>query len=323
LYAAAAHGHESWIESNAGPCMINGWLEHQVDQLWLDLESPDAAALEYLRERFQLHPLAVEECDHTGVRPKIEEFDGHLYIVLHGVNHNEGQDRLDPVEFRFFLKRDLLITIHDKPSRSIRKAQDRLKQDPHLLERSGVDSVLHLIVDAVVDHYFPILEGLEARLEKLEGEVFHRPNPSVLEELLTLQRKFLRLQRVIHPQLDILGALSSGRFGEIDAADTAYFRDVYDHLQRISDRLHVAREMLAGAMQCYLSQISNRNNGVMKSLAVLATILLPATLLTNMLSMNIQHLPGRDGPETFWIVLGVSSATSAVLLAALHRLRWL
>jgi magnesium transporter len=323
MYAAVVHEGKTRIETGAAPRVLNAWIERGPENLWIDLLDPSAEDLAYLQEQFRLHPLAVEECDHSGVRPKIEEFENHLYLVLHGINHNEGQDQLNTVEFKIFLWRNHLITVHDKPSSSIRGTIERLQRDPQLLSRGGVDKVLHYIADAVVDHYFPILEGLEAQVERLEGDIFKRHSEGLLEEMLHLQRQLLTLQRLIHPQLDILGTLSSGRFSEIDAADLAYFRDVYDHLCRINDRVHVSREMLSGSMQCYLSQVSNRTNNVMKSLAVLATLALPVTFLTSLLGMNLQHLPGRDSPVTFWLVAAASALLSFVVVYLLRRLRWL
>lgn len=323
MYVAGVYEGRTKSDAKAVPRLLSGWLERGPEQLWLDLLAPTAEDLSYLRERFQLHPLAVEECDHSGVRPKIEQFDDHLYLVLHGINHNEGADSLNTVEFKIFIRRGLLITVHDKPSRSVRALQDRLQREPQLLPKKGVDTILHHITDEVVDHYFPILESFEARVERIEVEVFRNPTEELLEEMLGLQRRFLTLHRVIHPQLDILGALASGRYPEIDAADLPYFRDVYDHLQRIADRLQIAREMLSGAMQCYLSHASNRMNAVMKSLAILATVVLPASFVTSLLGMNLEHLPGREAPETFWLVAGFSLGASALLILVLKRLRWL
>jgi magnesium transporter len=323
MYAAAVYEGKTKSDGKAVPRLLTGWLEHSPEQLWIDLQEPTTDELAFVRDRFHLHPLAIEECDHAGVRPKIEEFEDHIYVVLHGINHNEGADVLDTVEFKFFLRRGLLITVHDKSSRSIRAVQERLGREPQLLPKRGVDTVLHHIVDAVIDHYFPILEAYEERLERIESAIFREPTTELLEEMLVLQRRFLTLHRIIQPQLDILGALSSGRFDEIEEADLAYFRDVYDHLQRIAERLHVAREMLSGAMQCYLSQSSNRMNAVMKSLAILATVLLPASFVTSLLGMNLDHLPGRNAPETFWLVAGLSISASALLVLVLKRLRWL
>ncbi|MFN3651465.1 MAG: magnesium/cobalt transporter CorA [Armatimonadota bacterium] len=323
MYAAAVHEGKTRHEARVTSRLLSGWLEHAPEQLWIDLPEPTAEQLSELGERFGLHPLALEECDHTGVRPKIEQFERHLYLVLHGINHNEGADALDTVEFKIFLWKGHLVTVHNKPSSSIRATQERLQRDPRFLTRGGVDTVLHHIVDAVVDHYFPILERLEAELDQIEEQLFQDGGTELLERMLQLQRRFLTVQRLIHPQLDVLGALSSGRFPEVESEDLAYFRDVYDHLQRIHERVQVSREMLTGAMQCYLTQVSNRTNNVMKGLAVLATVALPATFLTSFLGMNLEHLPGRGSPTTFWLVIGFALLLSAAVLAALRRLRWL
>ncbi|MDQ3813998.1 MAG: magnesium/cobalt transporter CorA [Armatimonadota bacterium] len=323
LYLAAARDGQTSIDAEAAPRGVDRWLEQNPAEVWIDLLAPTAESLAYIKDRFNLHPLAIEECDHSGVHPKIEQFENHLYIVLHGINNNPGEDQLNTVEFKFFLRRNLLISVHDKPSSSVRGTQERLERDRQLLSRGGVDTVFHRIVDTIIDHYFPILEDLEAQLLRLESEIFRDPSDQHLEEMMALQRKLLTLHRIIHPQQDILGALSSGRFPEIEAADVAYFRDVYDHLQRIGDRIQIAREMLTGAMQCYLSQVANRTNTVMKSLAILATIVLPVTFLTSLLGMNLQYFPGRESPATFWLVIAVSAVVSVASFVSFRRARWL
>jgi magnesium transporter len=323
MFAAAVSEGRTRTDEKAASRVLSGWLERQPEQIWIDLLAPSAEDLTFLRDRFGLHPLALEECDHAGVRPKIEQFDDHLYLVLHGINHNQGSDALDAVEFKFFLRKGQLITVHDKPSRSIKRMQERVQKEPQLLPKQGVDTVLHHIVDAMVDHYFPIIEAFEDQLERIEQEVFTNLTSELLEEMLGLQRKLLTVHRTIQPQLDILGALSSGRYAVIDPDDIAYFRDVYDHLQRIGERLQIARDMLATAMQCYLSNTSNRMNSVMKSLAILATVLLPASFITSLLGMNLEHLPGRSDPATFWLVAIVSVAASGGLVALLRSLKWL
>jgi len=323
MYAAAVYDGKTRTDAQLSPRTLQGWLERQPQQLWLDLLSPDAEQLAVLRDRFDLHPLAVEECDHTGVRPKIEDFPQHLYIVLHGINHNKGEDRLDTIEFKIFLWAGHLITVHDQPSSSIRATQERLQRDAQFMSRQGVDSILHHICDAVIDHYFPIIEEWEERLAAFETAVFRQPQESVLEEMLAMQRGILTLHRLIQPQLDILGNLSSGRYRAIEKADVAYFRDIYDHLQRINDRIQIIREMLAYSMQCYLSQVSNRMNAVMKSLAVIGALTLPASFLASLFGMNIEHLPGRTHPLTFLVVALASALLSGIALAVLRRLKWL
>ncbi|MBI3910679.1 MAG: magnesium/cobalt transporter CorA [Armatimonadetes bacterium] len=322
MYLATTYQGKSRIEPKANLRIARAWCEQPADHLWIDVEAPTAEELAFLQSQFQLHPLAVEECDHTGVRPKIEEFPGHLYMVIHGMNHNPGANRLDTVEFKFFLTRGRLITIHNAPSSSICVTQERLAKDPQFMAR-GVDNVLHQIIDVVIDHYFPVLEAMEDRVEQLEVTVFKNPGQEVLEAILDLRRESLKLQRLIQPQLDLLGALASGRFSEVDPPEVAYFRDVYDHVLRINDRLHAIRDSLGGTMDCYLSTTSNRMNEIMKTLTVVATVVLPVTFLTSLLGMNYEHLPGKEDPVAFWWVAGLSLLVSSGIFYALHRARWL
>lgn len=311
------------LEENAGRSQLAGWLERGPEHLWLDLTAPTTDDLRFLQDRFQLHPLALEECDHSGVRPKIEEFEDHLYIVFHGLNHNPGQELLSTVEFKIFLRRGLLITLHDQPSTSVSGAFARLQKSPGNLPRLGVDTILQQILDLAVDHYFPLLDQLEDRVESLEEAIFAEPRSGLLQEILGLQRQLLQLGRLLNPQLEILAALASGRFQEVDAQDLPYFRDVAEHVQRISDRVHICREMVAGALQCHLSQSSNRMNAAMKSLAVLATLLLPATFITSLLGMNLEHIPGKQALTTFPAVTLLSVLSGLFILGALRRLRLL
>lgn len=323
MYAVAVFEGKPRTEPNTGSRTLTGWLEKQPEQLWVDLEDPSADELSFVQDRFEVHPLAIEEFGHTGVRPKIEEFEQYLYVVLHGINHNEGQQALNTVEFKLLLWKAMLITCHDKPSSSIRGTQEKLKRNPQFLGRSGVDSVLHSIIDAVIDHYFPVLEGLEAQLVKLEGDILRNPNADVLEETLLLERQLLTLQRLTHTQSDVLGALSSGRYSQIDDGDLAYFRDVHDHLRRIAERIQIAREVLSGARQCYLSQVSNRTNNQMKTLAVLTATLMPATFVVSLLGMNLAHVPGRDHPDSFWWISAGAIGASALSLGIMKAVRWL
>jgi magnesium transporter len=323
MYVAALHEGKVRVEAQARHGLLNAWLEKGVEQLWIDLSEPSPEDLVTLAALFHLHPLAIEECEHVGVRPKIEDFGHYLYIVLHGLNHNAGEDRLDTVEFKFFLWRGHLISVHNRPSTSIRATQEYLQRHPDLLAREGVDSVLHRIVDAMIDHYFPLLEQIEDRVETIESEIFRDCSPALLEEMLRLRRQSFTLYRLLQPQIESLGALATGRAASIDAEDLPYFRDVYDHLVRINDRAHAVREMLTATMECYLSQSANTTNAVMKSLAVLATVLLPVTFVSGLMGMSLDRLPGKSSPMTFWAICSGAILTSAVILLVLRRMRWL
>jgi magnesium transporter len=321
MYAATVSEGKTHIDAKASPRRINIWLEHPTEQLWIDLLEPTPEDLAYVRDRFGLHPLAVEECENTGVRPKIEEFDDHVYLVFHGINHNTGEDHLQGVEFKVFLWPDRLITVHNRPSTSIRAVQEHLQQTPQFLARGGVDSVLHRIMDTVVDHYFPVLEAMEAEGEKLEDEILRDCRPELAEQMLRLRRRSFALHRMIQLQQELLGGLSSGRVGAIGSDRLPYFRDVTDHLNRMQDRAHGIREMLSVSMECYLSQSSNRMNALVTRLTVLATILLPVSCVAGLMGMNLNPVPLAHSPNEFVGVLLLGLALGGLAYLLLHRIR--
>lgn len=321
MYAAVVSEGKTHIDPKATPRLLNSWLEHPAEHLWIDLLEPSTDDLAYLRDRFGLHPLAVEECEHSGVRPKIEEFEDHVYLVFHGINHNPGEDMLQGVEFKVFLWPDRLITVHDRPSTSIRAVQEHLKQTPPFLARGGVDSVLHRIMDTVVDHYFPVLEGMEAEGEKLEDAILRDCRPELSEQMLRLRRRTFSLHRMIQLQLELLSGLASGRVAAIGGDRLPYFRDVADHLQRMQDRANGIREMLSVAMECFLSQSSNRMNALVMRLTILATLLLPVSCVASLMGMNLAPTPLNTSAALFWGVCAVGITLGGLLLLVLHRIR--
>jgi magnesium transporter len=310
------------IQPQANPRVVGTLRAHPYKHFWLDLEAPTVEELGWLQEEFNLHPLAVEECDHTGVRPKLEEYPEHLYLVLHGINHNAGAERLDMLEFKMFLWPQHLITVHNRPSSSVRQAQERLARDPHWLEGGG-DVILHSIVDAVIDHYVPVLNELEDQVEQIEERVLQSYTEGILEEMLALRRQFQALHRVVGLQCDLLNSLATRRYPEISEDMAAYFRDVHDHLLRLNDTVETNREALLGVLQTHLSVVSNRMNQVMKVLSLVATVTLPLTLLTGLFGINLERLPGSQWPHTFWALVGVMVVLSGVTFWCFRRMKWL
>jgi magnesium transporter len=320
MYLATVSNGKTHVEAKAYPKLVSGWLEREPEQLWIDLLEPTPEELAFLQDRFGLHPLSVEELGHTGVRPKIEEFEDHVYLVFHGINHNPGEDTLQAVEFKVFLWPDRLITVHNRPSTSIQAVQEHLQQAPQLLSRGGVDSLLHRVIDTVIDHYFPVLEAIEDEGEQLEEAILRDCRPALAEQMLRLRRRTYALHRMIQLQAEVLGALVSGRVAAIGGDRLPYFRDVADHLHRMQDRAHGVREMLTVAMECYLSQNSNRMNALMTRLTVLATLLLPLSCVAGLMGMNLSPLPLHVSPEAFWTVCGLGVVSGGLLLLALHRI---
>jgi magnesium transporter len=258
---------------------------------WIDLVEQDAAKLRILAERFRFHPLAIEDCLHFDQRPKLESYSDHMFLVIHGFRVN-GDKALtsSAVELHIFLGRDFLVTVHECPLPELDAVWSRLVQEGNLLQR-GADYVCYLIADALIDGYFPVVDGIMAKIDQLEDRVLDVSEEVNLHDILDLKRLLVEMRRVLSPQRDVLALLTKRGEGWINEHTAIYFRDVYDHVLRLHEAVESAREMVANTRDAYLWSASQRTNEIMKRLTILSAIFLPLTFLTGFFGQNFEHMP--------------------------------
>jgi len=300
------------------------WLAPGADVMfWVDIEGPGDDARRLLADTFHIHELAIEDALAEIHHPKVEAYDGLLYLILHGIAPGAGDVGFVTNDIDFFVGSNFLITVHHQPSRSIETERDACLRHTTLLDE-GPASLAHRIIDRLVDHYNPEVDRLEERLERLEQIVFDRPAENPLKQMLALKSDVASLRRVALPQRDAVGRLARREFPQIPDQLSYRFRDVYDHLVRLTDEAIFLQDRVTGLLDAYLSNQSNRLNQVMKVLTVIATIFMPLTVLTSLYGMNVTlpHLPG--GPDAqFWWVMGMMVGISGAMLWVFHRMRWL
>jgi magnesium transporter len=292
--------------------------------VWADIEGPVDTDRALLSGVFRVHELAVEDALSEIHHPKIETYDGLLYLILHGITStSEGGGFVDTQDVDFFLGRNFLVTVHHAPSRSIAAEHEACLRRPDIFA-DGPVGICHRIVDRLVDHYAPVVESIEERIESLEETVFDRPWESPLKELLRAKRDIAALRRVVLPQRDAIGRLARREFAQVTEALGYRFRDVYDQLVRLSEEAILLQDRATGLVDAYLSNQSNRLNQVMKVLTVISTIFMPLTVLTGMWGMNVAlpMLPGGDAWQFWWLVL-IIVGISATMLWMFRRMRWL
>jgi magnesium transporter len=292
--------------------------------VWLDLEAASEEELDFIQSRFQLHPLTIEDCRTRDTRPKLEEYDRYLFIVLRGLRYEEearARGQVATIELEIFLGGDFLITCHAEALSAIKTTQERLRQSAIPLERGG-DMVAHAIIDSLLDNYLPYLDQLDERLETVEERLFANPSDALLSETFAIRKELVELIRLMRPQRELLGFLSSREHPHVSEAAREYFRDVHDHALHISDALESYRELLTSARETYLSLISNRLNSIMKVLSIVATVILPLSLLASMWGMNFALLPGARSPTGFWVFTGVCLLLAALMMWAFKRKGW-
>ncbi len=290
---------------------------------WLDLHNPGPDELVHLREIFDFHPLALEDTEDFGQRPKLDEYGDYVFLVFYGAWRHRKHDRKPLREVHLFISGKFLVTIHRDPLPPLDHQREQL--DGRVLHSEQF--LLYRVLDALVDSFFPLLEEMDDEIDTVESELITDPNERQLKRLFALKRELLAMRKVVTPQRDLF-ASSVDRIADLPGLtldERDYFRDIYDHLIRISDLIDSYRDLLSGATDLYLSTVSNRQNDVMKQLTVIATIFLPLGFITGFFGQNFGWLVTREltSEWTFWVIgVGSMVATCVGLLIFFRRKGW-
>ena len=289
---------------------------------WVDLATPGDDAARVLTDVFHFHPLSVEDARSSLQFPKIEPYPDYLYLVLHGIDISKARGQFATRDVDFFLGRNYLVTVHDGQSRTLAQMRDVCTRHSRVLEEGPV-ALLHRIVDAVVDNYRPVIEEIEGRIGTLEEQAF-AGEEHLGRKLLKLKRELATMRRILVPQQDAVGRLARREFSVITDEMAFRFRDVYDHVVRMTEEAVMFHERVTGIFEVNLTTISNRLNQVMKVLTVMSTIFMPLTVLTGMWGMNIAlpRFPGSDAVQ-FWWLAGIMTALPGAMLVFFRRKNWI
>jgi magnesium transporter len=301
-----------------------GWLKPTSGVLlWIDLAAPSIPESLILSDTFGFHPIAVEDAMSALQYPKIEPYDGYLYVVLHGIDFRRGEHGFATHDVDFFLGANFLVTVHDGYSRSIATLRDHCPRNANMMSEGPV-ALFHRIVDAMIDQYRPEVEQLETTLDDLENAIFEHPRQDLVRQILGRKRDVSSLRRVTTPQRDVIGRLARREFVDISSEMAIRFRDVYDHLVRLNDEAYVFQDRIAGILDAHLVNVSNRLNQVVKVLTVLTTVCMPLTLIAGLWGMNIAppHFPGAAGVQ-FWWLSGIMAVIVVMMLGLFRRSRWI
>ena len=304
--------------------MLDTIDEHAIDELtargeffWLDLVDPSEQELNALAQRLGWHPLALEDTREFGQRPKIDRYGDHMLLVFYGARAI-GHDAPSMIEVHLLVSGDWVVTVRRGQADPIDALRRRTTEDPAPDEQF----VVYRILDTLTDSFFPLLEAIDDEIDELEDAIVLSPDDAQLQRVFHLKRSLVTMRRIVTPQRD-LAARTLDELHELPGLDPGthdYFRDVYDHLIRVSDMVDSYRDLLTSTMDVYLSTVSNRLNVVMKQLTLVATIFLPITALTGFFGQNFGWLVRHV--DSFWAfaVFGVGGAAlSCVILYTWFR----
>jgi magnesium transporter len=291
------------------------------DLLWFDLYKPDADELGLLATVFGIHHLAIEDAVVFGQRPKLEDYDDFTQLVAYGVQ-DAGED--DLVEVHFFYSERYLVTVRHGDCAAFAEVRNRLAHRPKPVSRL---LLMHHILDELTDGFFPVLSSFDDRIDQLQDEIFAKPTDEQLAELFNRKRWLIGVRKVITPQRDLVASLVSGvtELPGMTREIERYYRDLYDHLIRISDLVDSYRDLLTGSMDAYLSTVSNRLNVIMKQLTLIATIFLPLSFLTGFFGQNFAWMIRRIGSLGAFLVIGLGTELAIVvgMVIVFRRRGWI
>jgi len=293
--------------------------------VWVALFEPDARELEVLADEFGLHELAVEDAQGSTHRPKIVEHGESLFAVVHTLDRQPGDRAADWIvgEVSIFVGRNYLVTVRRRTLSGFANVRARCEREPEHLAL-GPGYVLYAILDEIVDRYFPLLDDLEADLEKLEGQIFRTtPTKANIESFYDLKYRLTVLKHAVTPLMEAVGKLFGGRVPPVVANAQEYFRDVYDHLARLNAAIENLREMLQTAISVSITLISLAEGEVTKRLAAWGALITVPTLIAGVYGMNFQHMPELRSPWGYPLVLAGMAALAAGLLLWFRKKRWI
>ena len=308
------------VEESVDLARLGELLQDPLACLWVDLEGEAPESLEALGRQFSLHPLTVEDLVHKNQRPKLEEFEDYIFVVVHGLRPREGEE-VPADEVDIVLGKNWIVSVHDGPIDAIKRAYDQVVTKPKTLEGSA-SFILHRISDLLVDSYFPALDALEEEIDDLEDDVVQRPTQERLHQIFVLKRALVHLRKLVSPQREVYNALSRRDYPYIDPKSAAYFRDLHDHLIRANEIVESYRDLVSNMLDAYLATISNRLNDVMKRLTLIATIFMPITFITGFFGMNFATMPYSWG-WLFWATVVAMAITPLAMLIWFIRSGWI
>jgi len=292
---------------------------------WVNIEKPTPQDMAYLRERYPFHPLDLEDCLSRIERPKIDEYDDYLFIIMQFPVFDDARRVSRPSEVDMFIGAGYLVTVHDGNLWPIAKLFDDCQVDEQLRQKHmgrGASRLLHDVVDRLVDYCFPILYKVDANIQEIEEDIFTEDMPGVVQEISWVRRDIIALQRIVKPQIAIVANLEHKDRPFIREELDVYFGDVLDHLYKAWDMLEDHRDVIEGLSDTANTLTTYRINEVMKILTIISVIMLPLTLLSGIYGMNIA-LPLANFPLSFLLILLLMAVIAGGMILYFKKRHWI
>lgn len=281
---------------------------------WLNIHGlHDAHLLAEIGERFGLHPLVIEDVLNTDQRPKVDDYENYLFIVVQLYDAARERSDVTTDQISLVIGRDFVLTFQERPSGTFAPIRQRLRSEKSPFRRIGSDYLTYSMLDAIVDSYFSVIERFNERAEAIEEEILGKPHSTTLQRIHELKRQVMQLRRTLWPLRETLNTLHHGQADFFRPETLLYLRDVYDHTVHVLESLEDQRDLLTGLLDIYLTTVSNRVNVEVRRLTVVATLFMPATLIAGIFGMNFHSMPWLNDPDGFTKALGMMAGVALTM----------
>lgn len=324
-YRNNAHCIEEGFKTEDLPAL----LANANTLVWVDFLGETPAEIERAKNVmlgvFKFHPLTIEDCLETRNQPKVEAFPDYIYFIVHGIKPEiTNSTNFATKELDGFLGNNFVVTFHTERFQSIKAVKQQIRNSTFVCRR-GAAYLLHQILDQLVDLYMPVVDDFDDSINDLEERVFamNKGSDAILEEIMDLRRSVTRLKRISARQLDVLYRISHGEFPQIPENVLPFYRDVYDHLLRISDLSENYRDLVASLFDIHFSVVANKTNDIIKFLTIFSAIWLPLSFIAGVYGMNFENMPELKTRYGYFVVLSIMALVTFTLLIYFWRKGWI
>jgi len=290
---------------------------------WINLDGiHEIGAVEDFGKTFDLHPLVLEDILNTGHRPKVEEFEDYLLIILKMLSFDEQSNQIQSEQISLVLTRNNVLSFQERPGDVFDGVRERLQRKSGRIRQRGPDYLTYALVDSIVDSYFHILEKIGDRLESLERELINQPTQDTLQQVYHFKGQLIYLRKAVWPLRELTNSLLQDEIVLIQESTLVFLRDLYDHSVQIIDTLEIFRDTASGLIDLYMSSVSHRMNEVMKVLTIMASLFIPLTFVAGIYGMNFELMPELKWRWGYPMVWGVMLCCAFGMLVYFKKKKW-
>ncbi len=315
---------EKGFKSDISSSEIAASIKDDRALLWVDILDIEDADVDILTSIFNLHPITVEDFIMPNACSKIEKFKEYIFIVMFSLDAHltEKEGRIKLVELNGCLGKNFLITFHDHPIDAVDIYKNNIKEQPALMAE-GADMILYTLLDSSAASFFHEIKKFNNFSYEISDELFKDPSQDVLKRIYNLKNEIMYMRRIIAPEVDVISGIVRNEYPFVSQANAVYFRNIYDNLVRLEDLTSASRDVVTSTMEVYASLVSNRLSEVMKTLTIIATIMMPLTLLASIYGMNFKHMPALNSKFGYPAIIAAMVVVTITMLIYFKRKKWL